>query len=211
LREFLQSFESKVLGGQGMETDLKALLLKLQSLIASSNLPGEGVLRENIQRVLNHLEGAQLASLPTSTQPSSEEWLFWRIPFPGDPHTKTLELAIRGERDPRNPQQLDLESMELVLQVDLEALGPTRVRVASTRDQLLVRVFVDRKESRQMLVKEMPELVTALQESGFRNVSTEIRVEAVARVSLLEELSPLRGIIRKIKEKSSVSQLDIKL
>jgi len=211
LREFLTGFEAKILAGQGVEGDLKALLLKLQNLFPMANLPADHPLRESVRQILTLLEGAQLSSLPGSTTHSEEEWRFWRIPFPGDPNPTTVELAVRGEKDPENPEQLDPESMEILLQLDLAVLGPIRARLTSTREGLMLRISVDRKESRQILLKEVPDLVVALQENGFKSVSTEVRVEAVKPAGLIDELGPLRRIEKRLKEAPETSRLDIKL
>ncbi|MCA9438388.1 MAG: flagellar hook-length control protein FliK, partial [Candidatus Omnitrophica bacterium] len=134
-----------------------------------------------------------------------------RIPFPGDPNPTMVEMAVKGDRDPDNPEQLDLQNMEVLLQLNLGALGPLRVRVISSQSNLTLRFSVHEREKRPLILKDLPDLVTTLQTSGFKSVSTDVRVEAVSEVSLIDELGPLREIERKLKGAGQTPRLDIKL
>lgn len=212
LREFLQSFEGKLLAGGSLQSDLKGMLLRLQSLISSGEFSVNPAFRENIQRVLNLIEGAQAAGLPPSAGASSEDWVFWRIPFLSDHHASTVEAAARGKRNPDNPDEFDLDNMEWIIQLTLEQLGPIRVRLLSRSDLLQLRFSVDRKESRPFILESLPSLVSVLEAQGFPSVAAEVRVEAVAEVSLLDELGPLREIERKTAAGGQPPpQFDVKL
>ncbi|MCA9447149.1 MAG: flagellar hook-length control protein FliK [Candidatus Omnitrophica bacterium] len=211
LREFLLGFESKVLQGQGLDSDLKSMLMKLLNLFDQSGVSPDHPLRDTVRQALNLMEGAQLASLPTASQSTGQDWIFSRIPFPGDPNPTMVEMAVKGDRDPDNPNQLDLENMEVLLQLNLGALGPLRVRVISSQSNLTLRFSVHEREKRPLILKDLPDLVTTLQTSGFKSVSTDVRVEAVSEVSLIDELGPLREIERKLKGAGQTPRLDIKL
>ncbi|MCG3200006.1 MAG: hypothetical protein GHCLOJNM_04535 [bacterium] len=211
LRDFLSTFEEKLLGNRPdkARSDFKAMVLELDFLLAQAELPQTHPLRASAWRILNLIEGAQLTGLTQVAQPDKEAWVFWRIPFPGEPSPTTVELAVRGERDADHPERYNPRDMELLLQVELSVLGPVRVRLRALFEQLRIILSVAKAAHREFLVKEVPLLVESLKGVGFDRVEAEVRVEAITPGSLAEELDPLRDWERRLE--GSRPSLDIRL
>jgi hypothetical protein len=211
LKDFLGTLEEKLLGGQTEKArfDFKALLLELDDLLQQAELPKEHPLRVSTKNVLHLLEGAQLSGISQRVAPDREAWVFWRVPFPGDPTPTTVELAVRGDRDPQKPERFDPRAMELLLQVDLSSLGPVRVRIRTLIDQLRIGIGVVDKRNREFVLKELPRLLESLAESGWAKVDAEVRVESIAPGSLADEIDPLKGWEKRLEEPSP--SLDVKI
>jgi hypothetical protein len=212
LKDFFKGLEGKILAGSAdaARSDLKGLLLQLDALLARSDLGIENPLRSSIQKVLQLLEGAHLLGLSQQPTADAEEWVLWRIPFPGDPAPTMVELAMRGDRDPEDPDRYDPKNLEVLIQVDLSALGPIRVHVRSLNEDLKVTITVSEKEHYDTIEKGLPELVEALREAGYDKVETDVRVEAIVKDSLADLIDPVKGWKAELQRPGS-STLDIRL
>jgi len=212
LKDFLAGLEEKLLGGQTNQAraDFKALLFTLDHLLAQAEFPVEHPLRASARNILHLLEGAQLTALTQTPKSDSEAWVFWRLPFPGDPSPTTVELAVRGDRDPENPERYDPKNMEILMQVDLSVLGPVRIRVRSLHDRLRAGFTVTEPQHHALFLRELPGLVETLNGLGFDRVETDVRVEAVAAGSLADWLDPLKDWEKGLEEPASPT-LDIRL
>jgi hypothetical protein len=202
LKDFVGTLEEKLLGGQidKARSDFKMLLLELDFLLSQAELADNHPLRTSTRKVIHLIEGAHLLGLAQVGEPNREAWVFWRIPFPGDPAPTTVELAVRGERDPQHPERYDPRDLELLLQVDLSHLGPVRVRIRSAGEELRVGLSVVDKKHREYLLKEIPLLVESLSRAGYDKVQTEVRVESNTPGSLADELDPLKGWEKRLEE-----------
>ena len=211
LKDFLQTFEQKLLGRgpSSVQNDLKAMLFELEFLLQQAELPTEHPLRAATRKVLHLLEGAQLSGLTQTVTPDQEAWVFWRLPFPGDPEPTMVEIAIRGDRDPRHPEQYDLSDLEVLIQVELSKLGPVRARIRSQTGQLTVEFTVAEKHHHDYLSKELPILMLTLEQAGFANIKTDVRIESIGSSTLADDLDPIRDLERSLQEVPS--QLDLRL
>ncbi len=211
LRDFLSTLEEKLLGNnpEKARDDFKGMLLELDSLLSQADLDLNDPLRSSVRKVVNLLEGAHLSGLTQVGEPDRTAWVFWRFPFPGDPAPTTVELALRGDRDPEHPGKYDPRNLEVLIQVDLSVLGPLRVRLRSLNEDLKITLSVIEKRYRDFILKELPILGAALNAQGFRNVMTDIRVESIAPGSLADEIDPLKEWERRFE--GPPSSVDIRL
>jgi hypothetical protein len=202
LKDFLSSLEEKLLGlnPEKARGDFKGMLLELDFLLSQADLDRNDPLRSSVRKVVYLLEGAHLTGLTQVGEPDRSAWVFWRFPFPGDPSPTTVELALRGDRDPDHPEQYDAKNLEVLIQVDLSVLGPLRVRLRSLNEELKITLSVIEKRFRDYILKELPLLAAALNDQGFRNVLTDIRVESIAPGSLADEIDPLKDWERRFEE-----------
>ena len=212
LRDFLTTLERKLLGGHPnlARNDFKSLLLELDHMLSLADLAETHPLRAAARKIIHLLEGAHLTGLSQTPTADSESWVFWRFPFPGDPTPTTVELAIRGERDPAHPERYDLKNLEILIQVDLSALGPVRIRVRSLEKNLSISFSVTEKKHHDYLIKELPILVETLGTVGFPQVQSDVRVEAIPEGSLADMLDPLKGWEKGMGQPAA-PQLDIRL
>ncbi|MBE7487885.1 MAG: hypothetical protein H3C63_01275 [Candidatus Omnitrophica bacterium] len=211
LKDFLTSLEEKLLGQQPEKarTDFKSLLLELDFLLSQAELDGNHPMRTALRKVIHLIEGAQLSGLTQLGAADRSDWVFWRIPFPGDPHPTTVELAIRGDRDPEQPERYDPRNLEVLLQVDLSVLGPLRVRIRALNADLRVTLSVVETRFRDFILKEMPILIESLNRVGFEKVAADIQVEAISAGSLADEIDPLKGWEKRFEDPPR--SLDIRL
>ncbi len=211
LKDFLTSLEEKLLGnfpGRSRD-DFKGKLLELDFLLSQADLDRNDPLRSSICKVVYLLEGAHLTGLTQLGEPDRSAWVFWRFPFPGDPSPTSVELALRGDRDPEHPERYDPRNLEILIQIDLSVLGPLRVRLRSLNEELRITLSVIEKRFREFLLKEIPLLTATLNSHGFTNVLTDIRVEPIAPGSLADEIDPLKDWERRFEEPSPT--VDIRL
>lgn len=211
LKDFLASLEEKLLGQNPdkARNDFKALMLELDFLLSQAELDGNHPIRTALRKVIHLTEGAQLSGLTQMGTPERSDWVFWRIPFPGDPHPTTVELALRGDRDPDHPERYDPRNLEILLQVDLSVLGPLRVRIRALNEDLRVALSVTEKRYREFILKELPILITSLNQVGFGKVEADIRVEAITAGSLADEIDPLKEWEKRFEDPPR--SLDIRL
>lgn len=202
LKDFLATLEEKLLGDhpEKARNDFKGKLLELDFLLSQADLDRNDPLRSSVRKVVYLIEGSHLTGLAQLGEPDRSAWVFWRFPFPGDPSPTTVELAIRGDRDPDHPERYDPRNLEVLLQVDLSTLGPLRVRLRSLNEELKVTLSVIEKKIRDFIIKELPLLAEALNNQGFRDVRTDIRVEPIPPGSLADEIDPLKDWERRFEE-----------
>ncbi len=201
LKDFLSSLEEKLLGlnPEKARGDFKGMLLELDFLLSQADLDRNDPLRSSVRKVVYLLEGAHLSGLTQVGEPDRSAWIFWRFPFPGDPSPTTVELALRGDRDPEHPEKYDPKNLEVLIQVDLSVLGPLRVRLRSLNEELRITLSVIEKRFHDFIIKELPLLAAALNGLGFSNVLTDIRVEPIAPGSLADEIDPLKDWERRFE------------
>lgn len=120
-----------------------------------------------------------------------------------------MELAIRGDRDPEQPERYDPRNLEVLLQVDLSVLGPLRVRIRALNADLRVTFSVVETRFRDFILKEMPILIESLNRVGFEKVAADIQVEAISAGSLADEIDPLKGWEKRFEDPPR--SLDIRL
>ena len=202
LKDFLTSLEEKLQGdfpGRSRD-DFKGKILELDYLLSQADLDRNDPLRSSVRKVVYLLEGAHLTGLTQLGEPDRSAWVFWRFPFPGDPSPTTVELALRGDRDPDHPERYDPKNIEILIQIDLSVLGPLRVRLRSLNEELRITLSVIEKKFRDFILKELPLLAATLNIHGFPNVLTDIRVEPIAPGSLADEIDPLKDWERRFEE-----------
>lgn len=211
LKDFLMTFEEKILGRDPakLQTDLKAMLIELDGMLHLAKMPPDQGIRASLKNVLELVEGAQLMNLPQVGRADENSWSYWRIPFPGDPNPTTVELAVRGDRDPNHPERYDLGQMEILVQIELSAMGPMRMRIRNAGDEMTLSFSVSEKRFREYLLKELPLLTETLGRAGFARVLTDVQVEALVGKSLADEIDPLQEWEKRLN--AAPPSLDLRL
>ncbi len=123
----------------------------------TAGLPPTGALAGLIEGMLKRITTLQLHSLQPSTQGDDEShprW-FFELPFrsPQGLHSLAGQLQHEAGRPPERA-----EGWTLVLDLDLQALGPTRVALALRDERVSVHFTAERPETAQRLRAGTPEL-----------------------------------------------------
>lgn len=92
-------------------------------------------------------------------------WLL-ELPLRGEDGVDLVHLLLEGERERSTPEEEPAWRAELAL--DLPELGPLRVRIAITGDQVRVRLWTELEATLNLARKELPRLHGALQDRGLR-------------------------------------------
>nr|WP_038080901.1 flagellar hook-length control protein FliK [Thioalkalivibrio sp. ARh3] len=124
---------------------------------SAAALPPLGPLTGLVEGMLKRITTLQLQSLPSSVQGDDEgqpRW-FFELPFrsPQGIHALAGQLQHEAGRPPDRP-----EGWTLVLDLDLQALGPTRVAIALRDDRVSVHFTAERPETAASLQSGTPEL-----------------------------------------------------
>ncbi|MFO8004779.1 flagellar hook-length control protein FliK [Thioalkalivibrio sp.] len=92
-------------------------------------------------------------------------WLL-ELPLRGDNGVDLVHLLTERERERPPPEEEPAWRAELAL--DLPELGPLRVRIAVTADQVRVHLWTELDDTLNLARKELPRLHQALQDHGLR-------------------------------------------
>ena len=120
--------------------------------------------RQQAHQLLTSIERTQVLN---SVNSERGEPLTFQIPLLLDGRTSTAEFYVERRPDEAHKTAPEERHHSLVALLDLDGLGPLRVDLALHRNQLSVKVTVERPETEIFANRLLPELGHALNDHGF--------------------------------------------
>lgn len=163
--------------------------LKAQLLGALESLP-DGPVREALERALAGLESEQLLNV---ARKESNEGVHLSIPVPDGERWATADLFYR-ESEESEGSDADQRMRRLTVAVDFSKLGPLRVDLGITPDDLALSIITSRADIAARLRSDLETLAQSLAREG-RTVRVHVRlgnVDEVAAERLAHDVRWLR-------------------